>query len=406
MKNKQILIAVLVAASVGAGLGATSYGLLSSAEGTTGPKGKAEAGDEHKEGETHQEGEEEHGEEGAITLNDARVKAAGISIERAGPALVANTMPLPGEIRFNQDSLAEITPRVTAVIVGINKNVGDKVRKGDVLATLESQTLAEWRSEYLANEKRLELARSNFEREKRLWQDKISAEQEYLNAKKELAEIEIAMQGSRDRLLSIGASIPKQNLGLARYELRAPFAGTIVEKHATTGEAVKEDVTLFQIADLNNVWAEIAVYPKNINQIQLDQNVTVRSKDQGLSTTGKIAHIGALIGEKTRTATARITIDNAKGLWRPGMFVNIEVADGSVKTQVAVKPNALQSLEGKAVVFVREGEKFEPREVEVGRQNAEWVEIVKGLKAGEAYASTNSYVVKAEIGKATASHAH
>ncbi|QDQ27045.1 efflux RND transporter periplasmic adaptor subunit [Chitinimonas arctica] len=406
MKNNRILIAALVAASVGAGLGAAGYGLLGHEEHTAGTKGKAETGDAHREGEAHKEVEEAHGEEGGVTLNDARVKAAGITVERAGTALVANTMPLPGEIRFNQDSLAEITPRVTAVIIGIHKNVGDKVRKGDVLATLESQALAEWRSEYLANEKRLELARGNFEREKRLWRDKISAEQEYLNAKKELAEIEIAMQGSRDRLLSIGASLPKQNLGLARYELRAPFAGTIVEKHATTGEAVKEDVTLFQIADLNNVWAEIAVYPKNINQIQLDQSVTVRSKDQGMATTGKIAHIGALIGEKTRTATARITIDNARGLWRPGMFVNIDVADGSVKTPVAVKANAVQTLEGKTVVFIREGEKFEPREIEPGRQNAEWVEVIKGLKAGEAYASNNSYVVKAEMGKATASHAH
>jgi len=404
MKDRRRLMVALIAAALGTAIGAAGSNLLRGDKPAAGGHAD-EAG--HKEGEGHgDEGGEHDGEEGTLLLNEARLKAAGIGIEKVAAALIENTTPLPGEVRFNQDKLAEITPRIGGVIVSIQKNLGDPVRQGEVLATMESQTLAEWRSAYLAGEKRLELARANHEREKRLWQDRISAEQDYLNASKEKAEAEIALQGSRDRLLSIGAALPRQNRDLARYELRAPLAGTIVAKHATQGEAVKDDATLFQIANLDELWAEAAVYPKLINQVQQGQRVTVVAQQQGLSTEGRITHIGALIGEKTRTATARVSLDNKARQWRPGMYVNIAVADGAAQVPVAVKPGALQTLDGKTVVFVRQGDTFEARQVVTGRQSPAWVEISRGLKAGEAYAATNSYVVKAEIGKATASHDH
>ncbi|AOY00233.1 efflux RND transporter periplasmic adaptor subunit [Jeongeupia sp. USM3] len=417
MQHKQTLLIALLSAAIAGGAGYVLRGTAAepshaaSGEEAHGDHADEPAGEgkkEHKEGnEAHgaEGGESEH-EEGGVEMKEARLKQAGIVLETAGPAELSNAIPLPGELRFNQDRLTEVTPRLAAVAVSVHRNLGDTVKRGELLAVLESQTLAEWRSDYLAQQKRAQLARTTYQREQKLWQDKVTAEQDYLAARKDLADAEIALQGSRDRLSSIGAALPTENRALARYELRAPQNGTVVEKHLTAGEAVKEDATLFQIADLSDVWAEFAVYPKNLEQIRLGQQVSVRAGEDGVAATGKVAYIGALVGEKTRTATARVTLPNPDGRLRPGMFVNIEVAEGRVSIPVVVKADAIQSVEGKRVVFVREGERFEPRPVELGRQTGALVEVRSGIKPGERYAAANSFVVKAELGKATAEHSH
>ncbi|UXY14082.1 efflux RND transporter periplasmic adaptor subunit [Chitiniphilus purpureus] len=428
MQHKQTILITLLTAAIA---GVAGYAIRGVTEAPAHAAGLQEGGhadhageekhaeDSHDHGAGHGDGHghdgkaadgkagegEEHGEEGLV-MTQARLRQAGITIETAGPGELGDAVPLPGELRFNQDRLTEVTPRLAAVAVSVHRNLGDTVKRGDLLAVLESQTLAEWRSAYLANRKRAQLARITYQREQKLWQDKVTAEQDYLAAQKELDEAEIALQASKDRLASIGAALPGANRSLARYELRAPLDGTVIEKHLTAGEAVKEDATLFQIADLSDVWAEFAVYPRNLEQIKLGQQVTVRAGEGGIAATGKVAYIGALVGEKTRTATARVTLPNPDGRLRPGMFVNIEVAQGHIKVPVAVKADAIQSVEGRNVVFVREGERFEPRPVVLGRQTGSLIEIRSGLKSGQRYAAANSFVVKAELGKATAEHSH
>jgi cobalt-zinc-cadmium efflux system membrane fusion protein len=128
-----------------------------------------------------------------------------------------------------------------------------------------------------------------------------------LQAQKDLAEAEIAVQSAADRLRAIGAGVSTQSRDLARFELRAPLDGLITEKHLTAGEAVKEDANLFQIADLSSVWAEISLYPKNLNQIRLGQKVTVKAAELNMETSANVSYIGALVGEQTRTAKARVT---------------------------------------------------------------------------------------------------
>lgn len=413
MKNRQTILITLLAAVIAGGAGYTLRGAAEKGQGDHAEESQGEKAGEHAEnGEQHKEESGEHKEEGgehkegSVEMAEARLKQAGVVLETAGAAELSNAIPLPGELRFNQDRLTEVTPRLAAVTVSVHKNLGDNIKRGELLAVLESQILAEWRSEYLANQKRLQLARTTYQREQKLWQEKVTAEQDYLTAQKELADAEIALQASKDRLTSIGAALPTENRALARYEVRAPLSGTVVEKHLTVGEAVKEDTTLFQIADLSDIWAEFAVYPKNFEQIKLGQQVSIRTSEGSVAVTGKVAYIGALVGEKTRTATARVTLPNPDGRLRPGMFVNIEVAEGSVKVPIAVKADAIQSIEGKSVVFVREGNSFEPRTVELGRQTGSLIEIRSGLKSGERYAAANSFVIKAELGKATAEHSH
>jgi cobalt-zinc-cadmium efflux system membrane fusion protein len=125
-------------------------------------------------------------EEGKIELTDEQVKAAAIGIQKATPAKIKTAAQLPGEIRFNEDRTAHVVPRLAGVVESVPANLGQTVKRGQVLAVIASTGLSEQRSELLAAQKRFSLAKSTYEREKKLWEEKISAEQDYLQAQQTL----------------------------------------------------------------------------------------------------------------------------------------------------------------------------------------------------------------------------
>lgn len=349
--------------------------------------------------------------EGRVRMDDAKVKAAGIELRAAGPANIRSILQLQGEIQFNQDRVAHVVPRLSGVVVKASRNLGDQVRKGELLAVLESQTLADLKSEHHAIQTRLELARSTFERERRLWEEKISAQQDYLASRQALAEAEIAHRNAEQKLLALGLTHEAVMRstgadGLTRYEIRAPLDGVVTEKHLAVGEAVKEDASIFTIADLSTVWAEMTIYPKDLATVKLGQKVTVRVSALNAQAEGRVSYVGSLIGEQTRSAKARVTLPNPDRSWRPGLFVAVDLVQDETRVPVAVSVDAIQTYRDWKVVFGRFGDFFEARPVELGRSDGKTVEIVSGLAAGTLYAATNSFVLKADLGKAGASHDH
>ena len=187
-------------------------------------------------------------------MNAASLQSAGIKLETANPAEIESVLKLSGTINFDQNRLAHVVPRVGGVVVDVRKKLGESVSQGDVLAILESRELADLKSRSASARKRLELARSLYQREERLWREKISAEQDYLRARTEFAEAEIAVTTANDQLDALGMQSPKGGRGvsLARYELRSPLNGTVVEKHMVTGESVKADATVMVIAGFDH----------------------------------------------------------------------------------------------------------------------------------------------------------
>lgn len=351
--------------------------------------------------------------EGRVRLAPEAVRSAGISVETAGPARMRTLLELPGEIRLNADKLAHVVPRLSGVAIEVRKNLGDAVRKGELLVVLDSRELADLQSELLASIQRLELARATFKREEDLWRKRISAEQDYLASRQVLAEAEIHLQAAAQKLRALGLSqaeldrLPASpGAVLTRYEVRAPFDGLVIEKHLALGEAVKEDAAIFLIADLSAVWVEVTVYAKDLNAVRVGKKVTVRSKALGLEAAGTLAYLGPLVGEETRTARARVVLPNPKGDWRPGLFVTVELVQEEVSVPVAVPVGAIQTFRDWSVVFVQYGDLFEVRPLKLGRSDGRWVEILEGLSAGERYAVRNSFVLKAELGKAGATHEH
>ncbi|HJV76485.1 MAG TPA: efflux RND transporter periplasmic adaptor subunit [Noviherbaspirillum sp.] len=365
-----------------------------------------EAGDKHAHAE--QSGHESHSgheEERKVNLTDEQVKATGITIDTAGPASIGISVVLPGEIRYNEDRTAHVVPRLAGVVERVEANLGQKVRKGQVLAVISSPGLSEQRSELLTAQKRLALTKTTYEREKKLWQDKISAEQDYLQAQQALQEAEIAVHNAQQKLSAVGAR-PSGSGTLNTYEIRAPFDGTVMEKHIALGEAVKEDADVFTISDLSTVWAEVAVPPKDLNAVRVGGQANVKASAFDAKAKGTISYVGSLLGVQTRTAKARIALPNPDMAWRPGLFVNVEVVTNRVDVPVVVAADAVQTVDDKPTVFVQIPDGFQAQVVTLGRSDGKAVEVTQGLQAGAKYAASGSFVLKSELGKASAEHEH
>ena len=332
-----------------------------------------------------------------VMMDDAQLKAAAIDIGTAGPARIATVLQFPGEIQLNDDRTVHVVPRVPGVAESVLVSTGQTVKKGQLLAVLSSQMISEQRANFKAAERRLEHAQSIYVREKRLWEQKISAEQDYLQAQHSVQEAELELENARQKLAAVGAASNER--GLNRFELRAPHDGLVVERNLSTGEAVKEDAPIFTISDLSTVWAEVHIPAKDLPYVRVGGQVTVHATAFDAKATGTVAFVGALVGEQTRMAKARILLANPKGAWRPGLFVTVEINANDVQVPVAIDSEAIQTLGTQPVVFVRHDNSFVPRAVKLGMTDGRSIEVVEGLPPGTRYAGKGSYILKSELSK-------
>ena len=385
------------------------HGKEASGEGHSHQDAAEHADEEHHEGEHQAKGEDEGKDEGEhqeapIQLSAQQLKTAGISLEQAAPASLALRLELPAEVLLNEDRSAHITPRVAGVVESVAVSLGQSVKKGQVLAILASPQAAQLRSDWRNAQKRLELAQSLHAREKHLWQEKVSAEQDYLQAQQQLSEAQINAATAKAQLDALG--IDTGNGALGKLALRAPFDGLVLEKHLTQGEAVNESTAAFTVADLRQVWVQLSVPAQNLAQVRVGQRVRVDSASTGQSAEGKVAFVGALLGEQTRSANARVLLDNPQQAWRPGLFVTASVFAQSLQVPVSVQSSAVQTVEGKTSVFVQTPQGLRAQAVQLGASDGQRVEVKQGLAAGTVYAAQGSFVLKAEQGKSAASHEH
>ena len=343
-------------------------------------------------------------EEGALELTEQQIQAAGIQLAMAEPRSIGTLLTLPGEVRLDEDRTSHIVPRAAGVVESVKVNLGQSVKKGELLAVIASQQVSDQRSELAASERRVELARTTFQRERQLWQDKISAEQDYLLARQTLQEAEIALSNARQKMTALSGSAGL--VGGNRYELRAPFAGVVVEKHLGVGEVVGETSNAFTLSDLSHVWVTFGVFPKDLNKVRVGKPVNVSSTEMGTEVQGTVAFVGNLLGEQTRTATVRVSVANPDDAWRPGLFVNVQLVTDSYEAKVTVPQTAIQTVEEKPSVFVRTPEGFITRHLELGTSENGYVEVRQGLEAGAQVATVGSFILKSELGKGSAEHAH
>lgn len=357
---------------------------------------------------------EEHPEEHskAVSLSETARKAAGIEVEEARGGLLEEVFTLPGEVTYDADRIAHIVPRVGGIARAVHKKLGDEVQPGDVLAVLESRELAEAKAAFLASQQRLSLARAAYASAEELHQKGIMPDLEFLTAKKALTEGEIEVKASQNRLHAIGLTKPEidaisqgEDL-LSLYELRAPFAGTVVEKHITLGEVVDDKTDTFLLADLSTVWADIKVYSQDLGRVFVGQKVEVRIEGFEGVHQGEISYLSPAVSETTRTATARLVLPNDPPCCRPGAFLTASLVVRAEPVDLLLPLDAIQRVDGRSVVFVVEGETFEPRPVTLGRQTATHAQVLSGLEPGTRYVAKGAFVLKSELGKGEAEHEH
>jgi cobalt-zinc-cadmium efflux system membrane fusion protein len=341
-------------------------------------------------------------------LAPKQVELAGIKSVRVQRGSMDLELTLNGEVAFDKNHLTHITPRVSGVVQDIQKTVGDRVDVGDVLVVLRSQELATAKSDYLAAQQRLRLARKNFARLESLWKDKIAAEQEYLDAQQALAEARIVFQTAEQALYTLGLSrrqvqaLPEADPALlSRYEVQAPFTGTLVEQQVARGEQVQSDTELFVLTPIETMWVMASVYEEEVARVAPGQTgrVTVQAyPDRQFP--GRVTWIADAMDERTRTLQIRLQVPNAQRLLKAGMFATVTLVVGERQDVLTIPANALQTEPNSTYVFAEvDPGRYERRPVVVGMRSEQAIEIKDGIRAGDRIVTDGAFILKSELEK-------
>ena len=311
-----------------------------------------------------------------------------------------------------------------------------------IYSRLNQLVIGKSREQLLPAYAKLKLSKSVFQREKGLFEKGISSESEYLLAlenynsaearyvalrekiaydgqwsirqKRRTDEMgQLNVQTANQKLLSLGLKrreiesfLNDQAHVFTQYELRSSLSGLVIKKHITTGEAVKKDDDIFLLADLSDVWVNVAIPVKDIKNVHLGIKTLIRSELLGIESSGRLTYLDSIVDPTTRVDTGRVVIPNPKGQWRPGTFVTVDLVLGERTVPIAVPREAVQTLRDWSVVFVKYGNVFEARPLDLGASDAQHWEVLDGLAQGEQFVVQNSFVVKAEIEKSSAVHDH
>jgi cobalt-zinc-cadmium efflux system membrane fusion protein len=365
--------------------------------------------------EQHDETQADHHDEAVVKLNTAQIEAGRYAIADVQNSPLGRRITAPGSIVPSGNHIARVAVRLLGTVAELRKQIGDTVTAGDVVAVIESREVADAKSEYLGARLVFDLQQTLFNRAQTLWNGKVMSENDFLRARTTFEDARVKFELARQKLFALSLSseqietLPQQPVEtLRRQEVRAPISGRIAERRVELGALVGregQESELFVIVDLTTVWAELAVAPTDLADIREGQRITIAS-GQAAPSPATIMFISPLLDKDTRNARVIALVDNIDRKWRPGAFVTAEIPVDQSAMALVVPKAALQTLERDNVVFVRTGEGFEARKVTLGRQDSRVAEVTSGLKPGERIATANTFVLKADLGKAAVEHQH
>lgn len=344
----------------------------------------------------------------AVTLEQCAEH--GITTRKASSGTLQQVVRAPAKILIAPDQIAHVLPKVSGIVQSAYKHLGEHVAQGELLATLESKEMAEAKSAYLTALRKEQLAIQSFDREQSLFDKQITSAQDYQTVFNAKEEASIEKELTRQKLYALGLSMGEVNHlphdspdQLLLYELRSPIAGQVIDRHLLPGELVSTDHQAFIIANLNTVWAEISVFPKDRQYVKTAQSVAVTSHE-GLSAMGIVTYLSPVINEETHTSTAIAEVNNSSGDWFPGSFAQAELVTEEIPVDNFVPRTAVQEVEGENVVFVVEKNGFAVRPITVGRSDEQCYEVLDGVNPDDVYAADNTFLLKAELQKDEAEH--
>lgn len=346
--------------------------------------------------------------ESAICLSPAQIEASKISMAAVGPNDIARQLTAPGAVKPDPDKIARVAAKVAGVVEELRKRLGDSVARGETIAIIDSREVAEAKSEYLAALANFDLQNVLFQREKGLFEKKITAEQLFLKAKAVFMESKVKLDLARQKLAALDMSeqeisaLPSQPIAdLRRKEIRAPISGRVIERLVNVGQPVGGEgqaKELYVISDLSVVEVELAVPAADLGLLREGQEVRLQNAE-GRGFEGKITYVNAMITRETRSGQVLARFANPDFALRPGSLLEAEISLKQSRVKLKVPRSAVMIIDGKPNVFVRTADGFAKREIELGRGDEGSVEVVSGLKQGEEIAVSNVFLLKAELGK-------
>lgn len=375
----------------------------------TSDKHAAHAGDKHADpaGEKKPAGKDEHTEaEKQLTLSSEEAQRAGIKVEEARLQSLGETLVVTATIHPDQDRLVRVSPRIAGRVLSAPAKLGDQVRAGQTLATLDSVEVGESHAAWTLAQTELRIAEADFKRAESLNAEEIIPKKDFLRAQADRDKAAAALRAAADRLRLMGGTPGGSNS--SGFSVNAALAGTVIEKKLTLGELASPSEAMFTVADLSRVWIQAALPESALAKVHVGSHarVTVPAYP-GQVFNGRVGHIGAMLDRDTRTVAARIEVPNADGRLKPEMFATatIDVA-GDKREAIALPDAAIVLLEGVPTVFVLEQGAYEARQVEPGERMAGRTVLKSGLKAGEQVVTEGSYALKARKLKSQLGHGH
>ncbi|MDC5386333.1 efflux RND transporter periplasmic adaptor subunit [Acinetobacter baumannii] len=360
-------------------------------------------------GHAEEEGEEHHDEEEKpLLLTAQQMQEQNLKIEQAELGEVPQLQTYPAKLVVNTDRQAHVSPSFSGRVEAVYVELGQQVKKGQALASLLVPDLVDQQANLQIAQSNLELARQDYERERSLWSQGISAKQDYQRAYNVYQQAQIQVKAARSRLSAFGAG----SGSAGRYTLTAPIAGIVSNKDIVVGENVQLADQLFIINQLDQLWLEF-ILPSNANiNVQPNQQIEFKSLQTGNSFSAQVQSLTTEADAQTGRLQVRAKVLANSSELRPNLMVNVELNAGSTQKVTRVKAQAVQQVEGKDVIFtpkmVKTGFEFEPVTVQLGQRSkdGQWVEVVKGINPSQRYVVEGSFLLKSELEKGEAEHGH
>ena len=329
------------------------------------------------------------GESAKVRL--ASYDSAGIAgVQTATPTVgtIADAVECYAELTFNQNKLAQIAAPVGGIIQEVPVDLGSRVEEKQPVAKIWSASIAEAVAKAV-------LSHQTLDRERKLRADRVSSE-------KDLQQAEAEHRASCQQLRTLGFTEEQiDELGAKPHEqvlmeVRAPFAGEIVERFAVRGALVEAGKSLFTLADRSVMWAMLNIPESALARVKVDQTVELLVESlPGQTFSGKLTWIGAEVDEKSRMARARAEVANPEGLLKSRMFAQARILTRSAEGALLLPPSAIQRMEGKSFVFVKLADDlFDARVVRLGAKFDGKVEISEGLKPQEVVVVNHGFPLK------------
>jgi cobalt-zinc-cadmium efflux system membrane fusion protein len=318
---------------------------------------------------------------------------AGIETEESRAVPGGDSFSAPARLAYDASRRAEVNARSAGVVRSVLVDLGSRVRKGMPLVVLDSPEVGADRSRLSAAVAKVDVARAQLDRDRSLFADGITSQQQVQQDEAELAAARADVQA-----MEAAAGVVGGGGTSGRYTLEAPLSGVVVRRSATVGRRVDSEDVLLEIVDASVLWAEIDVPEPRLGDVAVGRAVVLTFDAlSGRSFKGTIDSIAPEVDVRTRTAMARVRLGNADGALRANMFGRAQITVGGIEGVVTVPRAAVQRANGVDVVFVRlSGTQFTTRRVTTGARGDAWVEITQGVAAGEEVVTVGSFLLKTE----------